>query len=228
MTTQYAFKCTMAAPSIVREVSEEVSGDLRDAIERVFVHSFVEDRARVPEVVGVRRVVNPELLEAYLAERATLATRSHPRIRAQTQSAMLESELGLLPDVNELMLFHGTSATSAAAIARDGFSIEKSRSGGIFGKGIYLADYAFKASNYGSRAFGGILTVLLCRVLMGTPKKFMHNAHGLRSVPEFRERNFDSVLGVHPKQVGGKSPLREFVLFDTKKVFPEFVITYKT
>jgi hypothetical protein len=214
-----------------------MSAELRDAVERVFVHSFVEDRARPPEVVDVRRVGNPDLLPLYVAARDALATRSHPRIRAQTQSDVLERELGLLPEVNELMLFHGTSGSNAEAIAREGFALDKSRSSGIFGKGIYLADYAFKASNYGTYGSGGILTVLLCRVLMGTPKKFMHNAHGLRAVPEFRERNFDSVLGVHPKQVGvggmgmnasGRAPLREFVLFDAKKVYPEFIITYKS
>lgn len=222
----------MAVSTTTGEVLGEVLGDLRDAVERVFVHSFAEDHRRYPKIVSVRRVCNPDLLERYLAERSLLAARSHPHIRAQTQSDELVRELDLLPDVNELMLFHGTSAASADSIARNGFAMEKSRAGGIFGKGIYLADYAFKASNYGSCAAGGVMTVLLCRVLMGTPKKFMHNAHGLRAVPEFRERNFDSVLGVHPRQVGGgvggRAPMREFVLFDAKKVYPEFILTYKT
>ncbi len=219
----------------VSGASDTVSGELRDALETVFINSFVEDSMSPPIVLDVRRVSNEARLSEYLSERARLAERSHPRVKVQTQSDILSSALELDSGVNEVLLFHGTPASNVDGIVRDGFLISKSRSG-VFGKGIYLADYAFKASTY--TGYHGSSTVIVCRALMGTPKKFMHGAHGLRAPPEYSERSFDSVLGIHPKQVGGRlsglsarpvsrASLREFVLFDPKKVYPEFVITYR-
>ena len=120
---------------------------------------------------------NPERLSEYLSERARLAERSHPRVKVQTQSDVL-SCAGARLGVNEVLLFHGTPASNVDGIVRDGFLLSASRSG-VFGKGIYLADYAFKASTY--TGYHGSSTVIVCRALMGTPKKFMHGARSSRA-----------------------------------------------
>ena len=74
----------------------------------------------------------------------------------------------LREDVNEAMLFHGTSSAAAEAITRQDFRLKLSGSnaGTLFGRGIYLAECVSKSDEY-TEEVAGVRTILVCRATLG-------------------------------------------------------------
>merc|ERR1712032_540741 len=128
--------------------------------------------------------------------------------------------------VNEWYLWHGTSATAAGMICKNDFKMRLAgtATGTLYGRGTYFAESITKADEY-SHVEKSSNTVLLCRVLGGrvfycderTP-----DAEKLTS--ECVEGPYDCILGDRKKI---SKTYREFIIFDTEDVYPEYVITYK-
>ena len=126
----------------------------------------------------------------------------------------------MTPGLNEMLLWHGTSAEAAKAIATDGFLITSSFSHGRrFGHGVYLAEDLSKSLSY-CKESDGIYYVLLCRATCGhihyTEKKHALEAH------------------VHAKSMGktcvlanpDKKGPREYILFSADQVYPEYIVEF--
>uniref|UniRef100_A0A7S1QZS6 Poly [ADP-ribose] polymerase n=1 Tax=Alexandrium catenella TaxID=2925 RepID=A0A7S1QZS6_ALECA len=132
---------------------------------------------------------------------------------------------GIEPKINEWVLFHGTSASAARNICARDFTMRLagSATGTLYGRGTYLAESITKADEY-AREEDGVFTVLLCRVLGGRVKycdERTPDADGLMA--ECTEGVYDCILGDRFKCSG---TYREFVVFDTENVYPEYVIKY--
>ena len=80
-----------------------------------------------------------------------------------SQDGALSQEV-LDEQVNEYLLFHGTSKAAADAIVDEGFRIGTSGAD-RFGKGAYLAEDITKSLAYAGS--GGIRYVLVCRAVCG-------------------------------------------------------------
>jgi len=141
-------------------------------------------------------------------------------------------ELGVTEDdipakqINEWVLFHGTSASAAENICGHDFTMRLagSATGTLYGRGTYLAESITKADEY-SREENGLFTVIICRVLGGRVRycdERTPDAEGLMA--ECTEGVYDCILGDRIKTSG---TYREFVVFDTENVYPEYIIKYK-
>merc|ERR1712224_1161668 len=71
--------------------------------------------------------------------------------------------------VNEVFLFHGTSADASEAITTNEFRVNLagSHAGTLYGRGIYLAENSSKSDEYTRPAKNGARYLLLCRVTLG-------------------------------------------------------------
>lgn len=131
--------------------------------------------------------------------------------------------------INEHYLWHGTDATAAEGITDSCFDLKRAgtKYGALFGPGIYLAESCMKADEYVHADSRGWFPLLLCRVALGRinlvdakePAKL-----GLKLEASCKNGGqYDSVIGDREKVV---KTFREFIVFDSHQVYPEFIVWY--
>lgn len=143
----------------------------------------------------------------------------------------LESEVSGLagsidPEINEWYLFHGTSASASRNICSTDFKMRLagSATGTLYGKGSYLAESITKADEY-SKLEEGVYTVLLCRVLGGNVLYTAERTPDATALTlACTEKDNDCIIGDRKACSG---TYREFVIFDTENVYPEYILKYK-
>mmetsp|Transcript_27952 Transcript_27952/g.64509 ORF Transcript_27952/g.64509 Transcript_27952/m.64509 type:complete len:503 (+) Transcript_27952:52-1560(+) len=129
-------------------------------------------------------------------------------------------------DVNEWYLFHGTSSSAARNICGHDFQMRLagSNTGTLYGRGTYLAESITKADEY-SKEEGGYFTVLLCRVLGGRVR------YCAEREPDPKELTQDCISGEYDSILGDREAVsgtyKEFVIFDSQNIYPEYIFTYK-
>jgi hypothetical protein len=225
------------------------------------------DRLRVHRVV---RVENAPLFESYQRERVKIRRRLDHTRAAGTAVAGLEEHTPdwlaahtgfpavIDSESNEFWLWHGTSASinithpdgsvqrqeTWEVLARHGFDerVGGDSNGGLYGKGIYLADAASKANQYATAPIAtppmnaaGHHCMLSCRVTMGDPYRTPGSLQGQRRPPNNPATPglpYDSVFaeeGVTDNGLGGGPGSQfhnEYVVFSKAQVYPEYVIWY--
>lgn len=144
--------------------------------------------------------------------------------RASTRGLVEGAFAPLAQELNEVYLFHGTGAAAAHAICEDGFLLSKAGSnvGTMYGAGVYLTDSCSKSDEYAKADEAGIFRLLMCRTCLGKP--FVTTERDQNAGDNFVSGDFDCTLGDREKAVG---TYREFVLYDTAQIYPEFIIEYK-
>lgn len=126
-------------------------------------------------------------------------------------------------EVNEHLLWHGTSKHAAEAIVQTDFCIPDGspkaiRHGRRFGNGAYFAEALWKALEYARVEDDGVQFVLLCRVLCGNMYYTEGNAE-LSADVSARVSGKHCVLA-NPGQVGP----REFIVHNEAQVYPEYIL----
>lgn len=197
------------------------------------------DKPEVPKgfrVLKASRNENGKLWSEYYSRLTTLQEQEQEQrsidiydtqVRTSVASVRLQHGDVLAHDVNEWYLLHGTNPDAAQAICKTDFTIRTagSNTGTLYGRGLYFADSITKADEYSKPNSNGVYAVLVCRVLGG---RVLYNDDVTPDPEELVEQcvsgPYDSVLGDREKCRG---TFKEFVLFDTEDVFPEFVIEYK-
>lgn len=130
--------------------------------------------------------------------------------------------------LNEFYLMHGTSPDGALGITDSGFRLDLtgSHAGTMFGNGAYFAECSSKADEYSSAGEGiyeGVYAMLLCRVCCGQMLRMLRPDPALVQQAIATEQA-SAVLGDREASVG---TYREFVVFDSSQVYPEYVILYE-
>lgn len=144
-------------------------------------------------------------------------------VKGRNASELLQLRL----NEGEAYLFHGTNPSSAMSIMKTGFALSAAGSsvGTMFGEGIYLAECSSKSDEYarddGGNTFPGLMALLVCRTLIGTPLVVQEPGDHIKDA---RDSGCDCVCGDRERKVG---TYREFVLFDEAQVYPEYTIIYK-
>mmetsp|Transcript_37556 Transcript_37556/g.86740 ORF Transcript_37556/g.86740 Transcript_37556/m.86740 type:complete len:643 (+) Transcript_37556:73-2001(+) len=128
---------------------------------------------------------------------------------------------------NEWYLLHGTSPSAARTISESDFKINLagSNTGTLYGRGAYFAESITKADEYAKQDSEGNFAVLLCRVLGGHvlyTDQVDPNAEELCRLCSAGE--YDCVLG---DRETSRNTYREFVVFDTEDVYPEYIVHYR-
>ncbi|CAL1162469.1 unnamed protein product [Cladocopium goreaui] len=141
------------------------------------------------QVHRVLRVVNPALWRAYWERKAKLrggrSGRIQPLPKTQEMKHLETIAFEVAPDqktlgatywiyvdtrVNEMLLFHGTSATNAESIATNGFDLSRVRQG-LYGNGFYFSCEACKSFQYTTLDTAqSERCIIVARVLLGNPK----------------------------------------------------------
>ncbi|CAJ1337465.1 unnamed protein product [Effrenium voratum] len=133
----------------------------------------------------------------------------------------------LMQEVNEVFLFHGTSAANAEKIKTHDFRINLagSNAGSLYGRGIYLAENCTKSDEYTSPLADGVRHLLVCRVALGR----VHYTDAKDADPRGCEDaclkgKYHSILGDRKKCRG---TFREFVVFDEEQTYVNYILTYR-
>jgi len=123
-------------------------------------------------------------------------------------------------NLNEHLLWHGTTKEAAEEIVHNDFRIPKGSQvshGSRFGNGAYFAEDLDKSLSY-AKDENGVKFVLLCRVTCGqfyyTEKNWESEAH-----TQAEKNKLDCVLA-NPNKAGP----REFITLSADQVYPEFVL----
>ncbi|XP_045190048.2 uncharacterized protein LOC123547196 [Mercenaria mercenaria] len=202
------------------------------------------------KVIKVERIENGQLFSHYARRRQVLrrkARRSHAPFEVLENipgsggdgimttdnvedGSVLSAEI--CRDINETYLFHGTTMDKVGSIAEKGLRLGSDTS--MFGKGVYAAESSTKADQYADpkqkRDFKGEKQMFLIRACLGriylakAARKFvgMPCVDGCEDNCSCGGRNqCDSVVA------NGYWNFREFVVFDSSQVYPEYLITYQ-
>lgn len=189
------------------------------------------------QIVAALRVENSNLWKAYIARRDRIAQArlgiGHDQIlnssvRPPMSSAVVANEVPreLDASVREAYLFHGTTAVAAVSIQREGFCLELagSKTGRMFGKGIYLAEASSKADEYATGC-EDFHTILICRAACGNSFRVTEGDFQLEEkMRGWRMQRFNSVVGDREAAVG---TYREYVFYDAAQIYPEYVVIYR-
>eukprot|EP00811_Abedinium_folium_P021926 NODE_3115_length_2090_cov_8.617422.p1 GENE.NODE_3115_length_2090_cov_8.617422~~NODE_3115_length_2090_cov_8.617422.p1 ORF type:complete len:544 (+),score=133.44 NODE_3115_length_2090_cov_8.617422:84-1715(+) len=233
------------------DMGQQATAEFQQLVTRTHRKVWTRDRSRhnpanpkVPKgyrVVNVKRNENLPSWREYAMRRAELMCRSEEadqglgkvfEVFPDVKTSVAWREIGgpkacrLEEGINEWYLFHGTNPAAAESICGSDFKVSRagSNTGTLYGRGLYFAESVTKADEYAKPNDAGIYAVLLCRVLGGhvlytdevtpDPEDLVHNCVN---------GDYDIVLGDREKC---RNTFREFVLFDSEDVYPEYSIEY--
>lgn len=213
-------------------------------VQRLLDHSFVCKRTRdrccdveVPlrlEVTQVTRVQNSSAwckysmaVDRMRISRGPNGERLKPEVLTATcDDPVIKEFLGeLCEDAHEHWLFHGTTGASVQGIADRDFlmNLAGTHRGTLYGKGVYLAECSSKADEYAEEDDDGLCTMLICRVVLGHVLVDTAKSPGADIVARTKA-GYDSLCGDRWTAVG---TFREFVLYDSRQVYPAYIVHYK-
>eukprot|EP00928_Gymnodinium_smaydae_P075941 TRINITY_DN58966_c0_g1_i1.p1 TRINITY_DN58966_c0_g1~~TRINITY_DN58966_c0_g1_i1.p1 ORF type:complete len:506 (-),score=48.26 TRINITY_DN58966_c0_g1_i1:289-1806(-) len=189
-------------------------------------------------VVAVQQNENPLRWRLYQRYRKALASdislQPDEVVDVKTTSFFAGSSRGMLAEgVNEAFLYHGTKPSAALDICRNGFSVDLagSRTGTLYGNGVYFAEKSTKSDEYADDdkegLYGGMFCILVCRVTLGRCFYTDEARPDHKKIEEACLRpgaRCHSVLGDREKARG---TYREFVVFEEERIYPEYVIIYR-
>jgi len=227
------------------------SSEFQQLFDKTYKNIWTRDRTRhnenktVPkgfQVVSVTRNENSGNWQEYSVRRAELLTRlkeaadegQGPLARIDNvKTTVAWKAIGgakadrLAHECNEWYLFHGTNPEAAKSICTTDFKVSFAggNTGTLYGRGLYFAESITKSDEYAKPNSAGVYAVLLCRILGGkvrTTEEVTPDPEEL--VQSVTEGPYDTILGDREKC---KGTYREFVIFDTEDVYPEYLIEYK-
>lgn len=223
-------------------VDGEMFAKLQELLDVTYRDVTTRDRVRscgtweVPRsfrLVAAARNENSKLWRKYCVRKAELQHETsedpyklYDDVLTTSVWESLSADAQLDRKINEWYLFHGSSTTAARNICINDFKFDLagSATGTLYGRGSYFAESITKADEY-TREEDGKFTVLLNRVLGGRVK---YNADREPDPDELTREcvdgPYDSVLGDRQKISG---TYREFVVFDTENVYPEYILTFE-
>lgn len=191
------------------------------------------------KLVEAWTVNNTEALADYKKHRIALSAKqsicsaldemplSHVFVSKEGNGAVNRICNDLEPSVNEFLFFHGTSAEAAKSIASTDFRLPNSHThGGLYGKGIYLAESCSKAHMYCKEINReNVCPILLTRGTLGK----VHNvtdekpdAHGLEVGANVG--SWDSVCGDRRSLKFNFSGYREFIVYDPNQAVAHMLL----
>uniref|UniRef100_A0A7S1LRM7 Poly [ADP-ribose] polymerase n=1 Tax=Neobodo designis TaxID=312471 RepID=A0A7S1LRM7_NEODS len=139
------------------------------------------------------------------------------RVMAGAEDASGLSGRALATLANEAFLFHGTKPDIAKIITAQGFDERVASLSGLFGGGVYFADNFAKSNAYTSADASGTRHMFVARVLLGDMTDVMSSSKMPRNARRAPD-GFDTVCGL--------SNAHEFIVYDRRQTYPEFLMEY--
>lgn len=236
---------TEAEFSKILDVPADMLPKFRSLLKATYSDVTTRDRAnhsgnndwRVPrgfKLVSAQRNENSKLWRKYCIKQAELMKErvegvTHYDVFRDVETSKAWESLDsdrLNTDINEWYLFHGTSASAALNICSTDFKMRLAgtATGTLYGKGSYMAESITKADEYAKQE-KGVYTVLLCRVLGGHVNYCDTRTPDADELTKScTEGDYDCIIGDRKKVSG---TYREFIIFDTENVYPEYILKYE-
>ncbi|CAE6968072.1 Parp12 [Symbiodinium natans] len=233
------------------EMQYRVRGASRDLLGQLAQACYPGGRGRI-EVIAARRVEMSSLWNRYVQFKTRLRGEllasglpafasaeflegqahggeilTHAFLKSLSARGVVQTTISaesLEGDVQEHLLWHGTSRKAAEAIVRADFRMPKEiKNGARFGRGLYFAEDVGKSLTYApaNTSSDGRTTsqfLLLCRVLCGQ-MHYTKETSDLDAVVSAHKVGKHSVLA-NPLREG----VREFVVWHEMQVYPEYVV----
>jgi len=194
-------------------------------------------------VKKVQAIHNPELWQIYQKRKddmignhskqgVTLRPLSQDSITSFVSALFNESvhTMVLDSDVNEALLFHGCKQSALKSIVKNGFDMgyASSNGGSMYGEGVYFAAQPCKTIQYTETCTERHM--IIARVAIGDPAYLTGRYQGkgakLRDEHDNSKGRFDSNIVDPDKSTTGQRH-HEFVIFNDKQAYPEYLITYE-
>lgn len=189
------------------------------------------------KVLRATRVENSSVWRKYVDRKKLIQTQlSHGHRAGHLDHQILTKEFlrergeesisvrDLQEEINEHLLWHGTSKAAAQKIAKDDFHIPTGKDmkhAARFGNGAYLAEEVEKSLTYAEPDPDGIRWVLLCRTIGGD--FYYTEEHTRIDANQLRDQAGKHSVLANPE---GKGP-REFIVPTSEQVYPEFILELK-
>jgi len=229
-------------------LAQRVFGDqvcLEALLQRVFdetkkLKSTMDRSGEVPNgfvVVRVDQVHNQPWKDSYMQQVTQVMRARGSELGSSPCSTVLTKSVAaqLVANANqdslstdaEAVLFHGTSPAAVPGIVSSRFDRDRCKFG-LAGRGFYFAESITKSDEY-TRTSNGLCCVVVCRVLLGRVKVCADmllsrdQRQGLEDSVR-KEGTYDSVMMDRERCRG---TFREFVVYDTARCLPLFVVWYK-
>jgi len=229
------------------ELKKKEIEEFQSLLEKTYKNVWTRDRKNhnptcpdVPKgfkVTSVSRNENSHGWIEYGCRRASVLARSSEadepiEVMNDVKSMVAWREIGgakadrLAHECNEWYLFHGTNPEAAKSICSSDFKVSRagSNTGTLYGKGLYFAESITKADEYAKPDKKGKYAVLLCRVIGGKVR------YTDDPTPDPEELVYSCIDGPYDSVLGDREKVRgtfkEFVLFDSEDVYPEYIINY--
>lgn len=200
------------------------------------------------EVIKVKRNENPKIWRKYALKRGLIkenlaqddlpdedAFQEFPVKTGGAGEPGFTFEEPMDASCNEWFLWHGTSVEGAKRICEVDFQqrLAGTATGTLYGPGTYFAESCTKADEYAKVVVGDLneeededlLVMMLCRVVGGRVKytdEVEPDTEVL--VDSVMHGHYDSVLGDREKC---RNTFKEFVIYGSDQVYPEYVVMYK-
>ncbi|EFC38379.1 hypothetical protein NAEGRDRAFT_73830 [Naegleria gruberi] len=185
----YVIDVSQYLKDIVQEIMNSTCntrtlGSGRDQIQKAFYSKLI--------VSSVHRVENYSLFSSFAARVNHLQSYQDPPnyIQVKTEEIPKSSTAfewmknsGLNSDMNEKYLWHGTKPEYVQAITEHGSDERVASLSGLFGAGIYFAEYCSKSDQYCTPDSNNEFTILLCRVVLGKQTYFTPNGMTNKKTP---------------------------------------------
>nr|CAG4718951.1 unnamed protein product [Naegleria fowleri] len=189
-------------------------------------------------VSQVFRIENPTLFSLYSTRKQQLVSyndpanpmkvKPHEVTHSNAQSWI--KQCGLDMTCNEVYLWHGTKPNVVNSITEHGFDERVSNLSGLFGAGIYFAEYCSKSDQYCTPDSNNDYSMFFSRVVLGRQiynagaSSNLGNQRRPPQIPNTNGRVYDSVIGRSNASSGSYA---EFIVYDKNQCYPEFLIKYK-
>ncbi len=206
---------------------------LKKRIQKIFNNTMIEKyigsgrdshgiKFKKFKVCNVYVIKNPKLARKYKYRVGRIYEKNKRKNITQIKCATDGAKIELDHQINEKILFHGTSPKNIQSIVNEG--LHKGESG-LFGKGIYFAENISKSDEYIMEDADGFCWVILARVCMGNPCITTKQ----KDISKIRKKN--SLLAECKRTSRKKRAFlmryREFVINRNSQCYPEFIVKYK-
>ena len=174
-----------------------------------------------------------ELVDTHHANNVHVQPLSPPAVNID-RAAQRGGDGGVLdPDqlleapLNEVFLFHGTTAATADVIVQHGFDERVASLHGLYGAGTYFANQSCKAAQYARDR--GVKTLIVARVTLGDPYYATGHLAQHRRAPDRGAGwsktglTYDCVVA----NTSGSQAHRELIVYDHRQAYPEYVVRFR-
>eukprot|EP00929_Paragymnodinium_shiwhaense_P089055 TRINITY_DN49314_c0_g1_i1.p1 TRINITY_DN49314_c0_g1~~TRINITY_DN49314_c0_g1_i1.p1 ORF type:complete len:680 (+),score=75.13 TRINITY_DN49314_c0_g1_i1:169-2208(+) len=220
------------------------------AVSRIFLSAVTKHRTSLGsrkwcdppflEIVRVEQVINNHLSDAYALARQRVAQAKPDGCTAIADIATpsLGRMVRAFPNLNEHLLFHGCSHSTADLIAKYGFDPQRGgqNAGKMFGVASYFADVVSKSDFYtacadcptrGCLHRSAVRCIVAARVLLGSSFLARNPLPTQTKAPDDSDgRPHDSVSAA-TRASGGSTDHREYMIYRHDQALPLFLVFYR-